>query len=178
MLNLKKKVLMSFATLSLATALVGGATFALFTDETVNANNTFAAGTVDIVLNDQVSDETTGLFNIPDIAPGDSGSIPLKVHNSGSLDFRYDVEVVRSGALFEGDTPIVLTLKSDSGETWVWDKNSEDFRDLNRELKEGKTDNLTMEWYFPLEANNDYQEATGSFSVNFTAEQTRNNPIE
>lgn len=44
MLSIKKKIAMSITTISLAAALVGGATFAWYTDTETNIGNTFSSG--------------------------------------------------------------------------------------------------------------------------------------
>lgn len=165
-------MLVSLTTIFLVAALVGGATFALFTDEATNANNTFAAGTVDIVLDNDTDDEITS-FNLENIAPGDSGSVTIKVANSGSLEFRYDTALDVDGDLFAGDHPIVVTLKK--GNDVIFSSAADGAFDSNRVLAAGASEDLTLEWSFPKDAGNEYQAAAGNFSVSFVAEQTKNN---
>jgi predicted ribosomally synthesized peptide with SipW-like signal peptide len=104
MKNLKAKLFLLVLPVVLAAALVGGATMALFTDQAVNANNTFTAGTVDIgsfratgdtipgpMFYTTVSEGTvsapgkraTGLWY-----PGRKVSRNLSVFNQGSLQVR------------------------------------------------------------------------------------------
>ncbi|GAW91970.1 TasA family protein [Calderihabitans maritimus] len=169
-----KRVYLSFLVIALVSALVGGATFALFTDEATNSNNTFAAGTIDIELNDNSDDDIVS-FTVSNIAPGDSGGTTIKVDNEGSLDLRYDVSIDVDGALFDGNHPIIVTLKDPDG--GVLFQTSEDGEyDLNRVLAaNGGTETLTLEWSFPQDADNTYQGQEGSFDLTFSAEQIKNN---
>lgn len=171
---MRKRMLVSLTLIFLVAALVGGATFALFTDEATNANNAFATGTVDIVLNDDNADEIT-FFNLEDIAPGDSGNVTIKVANAGSLEFRYDVALDVEGDLFALPHPILVTLKA--GSNVIFSSSQDGTFDVNRVLDAGASEDLTLEWSFPKEAGNEYQGKSGSFSITFSAEQTKNNPI-
>ena len=61
-MSLKKKLGMGVAS-ALGLALIGGGTFAFFSDKEVS-NNTFAAGTLDLTLNPKT------LVDIKDLKPG------------------------------------------------------------------------------------------------------------
>ncbi len=64
-MSLKKKLGMGVASAALGLSLIGGGTFAFFSDKEVS-NNTFAAGTLDLTLNPKT------LVDIKDLKPGDS----------------------------------------------------------------------------------------------------------
>lgn len=103
---MSKKLLLAAVAVMLVSLLVGGATFALFTDSATNSGNTFAAGRVDISsLRNQgdtvpgpmfyttpAQGRTTNPENPEDgmlptglWAPGDSHMRQLDVYNLGSL---------------------------------------------------------------------------------------------
>ncbi len=64
-MTLKKKLGMGIASAVLGAALVGGGTFAFFSDKEVS-NNTFAAGTLDLALNPST------VVNVSNLKPGDT----------------------------------------------------------------------------------------------------------
>lgn len=113
-MNLKKKITMALASTALGAALVGGGTFALFTDSAANEGNTFSAGTVVI---EDVTDGaalSTSSF-ISNLAPGDGETATLTVANEGTLDAWVRVNGFETNAtedfedgigdLFEGEHP-------------------------------------------------------------------------
>ena len=62
-MSLKKKLGMGVASAALGLSLIGGGTFAYFSDKEVS-NNTFAAGTLDLALNPKT------IVDIKDLKPG------------------------------------------------------------------------------------------------------------
>lgn len=90
-MNLKKKLITSIATMSLAAALVGGATFASWTTTGTVANNTFNADTMSIVVDNSTAG--TGLF------PGAQKTFTFDVKN-------------------DNEFPIVVPSASISNVTW------------------------------------------------------------
>lgn len=78
-LGIKKQLGMGFASAVLGLALVGGGTFAYFSDSE-KTNNTFAAGTLDLSI------EPTEIINVENIGPGDSFIRDFELQNNGSLD--------------------------------------------------------------------------------------------
>ncbi|RST73734.1 cell division protein FtsN [Siminovitchia acidinfaciens] len=80
-MSIKKKLGMGVASAALGIALVGGGTFAYFSDTETSAN-TFAAGTLDLTLNPQE------IINVSKIKPGDSMLRTFKLKNDGSLDIK------------------------------------------------------------------------------------------
>lgn len=119
-MTLKKKLGMGIASAVLGAALVGGGTFAYFSDKEVS-NNTFAAGTLDLTLDPKT------LVDIKDLKPGDKVKKEFLLKNSGSLAIK-DVQLATKYT--------VNDLKKDNaGEDfgqhikvnfiWNWDKQSE-----------------------------------------------------
>ncbi|MDC2864012.1 CalY family protein [Bacillus sp. BP-3] len=80
-MTLKKKLGMGVASAVLGAALVGGGTFAYFSDKEVS-NNTFAAGTLDLVAN------PTTIVNVDNLKPGDTIKREFKLENKGSLNIK------------------------------------------------------------------------------------------
>ncbi|MCM3734815.1 CalY family protein [Bacillus cytotoxicus] len=80
-MTLKKKLGMGVASAVLGAALIGGGTFAFFSDKEVS-NNTFAAGTLDLVAN------PTTIVNVDNLKPGDTVKRDFKLENKGSLDIK------------------------------------------------------------------------------------------
>ncbi|HLR80738.1 MAG TPA: CalY family protein [Bacillota bacterium] len=78
-MKIRKKLGMGVTSLALGLALIGGGTFAYFSD-TEETNNTFAAGTLDLTA------EPTEIINIDHMKPGDSFIRDFELRNEGSLD--------------------------------------------------------------------------------------------
>ncbi|GAB6611772.1 MULTISPECIES: biofilm matrix protein CalY [Bacillus] len=119
-MSLKKKLGMGVASAALGLSLIGGGTFAYFSDKEVS-NNTFAAGTLDLTLDPKT------LVNIDNLKPGDSIKKEFLLKNSGSLTIK-DVKLATKYT--------VKDAKNDNnGEDfgkhvkvkflWNWDKQSE-----------------------------------------------------
>ncbi|MFF0829666.1 TasA family protein [Brevibacillus sp. NPDC003359] len=75
----KSQFMIALAAVGVGSALVGGATFAYFSDQEV-VNNTFAAGTLDLSVNKQV------VYDVKNIKPGDYMVRYFTIKNSGTLD--------------------------------------------------------------------------------------------
>lgn len=78
-MGLKKRLGMGIMAGMLGISLVGGGTFAYFSDTEVS-NNTFAAGTLDLSLN------PTEIIKVDNIKPGDHFTRTFELYNNGSLD--------------------------------------------------------------------------------------------
>src|SRR5699024_7505034 len=78
-MSFTKKVSKSLLTAALGFSLIGGGTYAYFSD-TVETNNTFAAGSLDL----SVDPET--IVNIDSLKPGDEVSREFDISNEGNLD--------------------------------------------------------------------------------------------
>jgi len=80
-MELKKQLGMSVAAAVLGFGLIGGGTFAYFSD-TVEAENTFSAGTLDLNAN------PTTIINVENIKPGDFFYRNFQLSNEASLDIK------------------------------------------------------------------------------------------
>ncbi|MFS1516166.1 TasA family protein [Bacillus sp. SCS-151] len=94
-MGIKKKLGLGMASAALGVSLIGGGTFAYFSD-TAEVSNTFAAGTLDL----SVDPET--IINVNDIKPGDWMKRNFKLINSGSLDIS-SVDLITSYTVTEAD---------------------------------------------------------------------------
>ncbi|MGR9048694.1 TasA family protein [Halobacillus faecis] len=80
-MGLKKKLGLGVASAALGLSLVGGGTFAYFSD-TAEATSTFSAGTLDLSV------DPTEIVNIGDLKPGDTMLRNFELINGGSLDIK------------------------------------------------------------------------------------------
>lgn len=158
-----KKILMSLATVGALSALVTGASFALFTASTTNENNTFSAGTV--TLGDLVP-FSCGVNDTGNMAPGDSGSCTVSVEYTGSLDAWIGVDFTTSGVLFGGANPMTVDFGT---------YNLVGGKYVLGEYSDGEDATVTVNYNFPLAAGNEYQGESGSIDLMFHAVQSKNN---
>ncbi|MEH7238465.1 CalY family protein [Bacillus sp. JJ1562] len=78
-MSLKKKLGLGVASAALGLSLIGGGTFAYFSDTEVS-NNTFAAGTLDLAVNPSV------VIDVDNLKPGDIMVREFALENNGTLD--------------------------------------------------------------------------------------------
>ncbi len=156
-----KRMAMSLLAIGVISLIVSAATFALFTAQTANNNNTFSAGTVTLGA-------VAGCSNtINNIAPGDSGSFNCVVTYTGSLaawvgytaTMGGDLTTCDGGGRFTapglnlGAIPAVLGGVANNGDTRT----------------------VTVNWNFALAAGNDCQGDSGAIGITFYAVQSANN---
>ncbi|MGC7870031.1 TasA family protein [Desulfosporosinus sp. SYSU MS00001] len=161
-MSLKTKMVMAVATTTVGAAIMAAGSFALFTSNVTNEGNTFTAGTV------IVTDQTGGTLssqeiNAGNLAPGDGKTLTMTVKNEGTLDEWVKIDqdetnASKDGGLFEGATPMTLTLDSSVVK-----------------LAPGDETTFNVDYSLPLGADDSYQGADGSFNVKVDAVQARNN---
>ena len=78
-MSIKKTLGMGIATAVLGMGLIGGGTFAYFSD-TAEASSTFAAGTLDLAVDPEV------IIDVDDLSPGNWMIRAFDLENNGSLD--------------------------------------------------------------------------------------------
>src|SRR5690625_134489 len=78
-MNIKKQLGMGIMSAVLGIMLIGGGTYAYFSDSETS-NNTFAAGTLDLAM------EPTEMIDIDNLKPGDEMIRDFELHNNGTLD--------------------------------------------------------------------------------------------
>ncbi|WHY87518.1 CalY family protein [Neobacillus novalis] len=119
-MGIKKKFGLGLASAALGLSLIGGGTYAFFSDTEVT-HNTFAAGTLDLSVDPGV------IVNLKDLKPGDTMMRDFKLANNGSLKIKdvklkteYSVVDAKgnNGAEDFGKHIMVRFL-------WNWDKENE-----------------------------------------------------
>jgi len=80
-MNIKKALGIGIMSAILGLSLLVGGTFAYFSDS-VESNNTFAAGTIDLAA------EPTEIVNLDDLKPGDTVERLFELQNNGTLDVK------------------------------------------------------------------------------------------
>lgn len=88
-----KKILGLAIAALLVVGLVGGATWAYFSDVETSTDNTLTAGTLDLNMAGGDTDVKILTTNIDNVAPGDSGSDTCILANVGTLDGELDIDI-------------------------------------------------------------------------------------
>lgn len=158
---MRKNIVVSMLVIALAAALLGGATFAWFTDQKEVAA-TFTAGT--IVLGDPGTD-----FTIADIAPGwgvdDDETWAITIKNDGTLDMYYRLTFTATS----GTLGNVLEVSLDGAN---WTTGLANFTHVGvTALSAAASDSLTLYFRLPTTVGNAYQGA--SFSGTLVVEATQ-----
>jgi predicted ribosomally synthesized peptide with SipW-like signal peptide len=156
-----KRIVMSLLAVGVVSLIVTAASFALFTAQTANNNNTFSAGTVTLGA-------VAGCSNtIANIAPGDSGNFNCTVTYTGTLSAWVGYTATMGGDLTTCDggtrftapglnltaTPAVLGAAANNGDART----------------------VAVNWAFALAAGNDCQGDSGTIGITFHAVQSANN---
>lgn len=106
---LNRKIAISAISILASLALMGGATFAYFTDTKTSSDNTFASGTLDIDI--VQTGGTSGFipFNVTGMQPGDMVAKCAGVSNIGTLDFRWHFSLTQISPTVTPNLNDVLT---------------------------------------------------------------------
>ncbi|ASV69540.1 CalY family protein [Cytobacillus kochii] len=144
-MGVKRKLASGMMSAALGLALVGGGTFAYFSDE-VATNHVFAAGTLDLSINPEV------VFQVENIKPGDTVTRELVLSNSGSLPIEsvhlltnYQVSDELSDNTEDFGKHIRVNF------LWNWEKESEPiFETTLYELKNMDPDIVQRDLWDPL----------------------------
>lgn len=173
---MKKNVVISMLVIALAAALLGGATYAWFTDKQ-SAEAKFTAGT--LVLGE--IEDFDGELDIE--APGDTDDWEITIVNEGSLDMYYrlyftsDISVglpeVVNVSLYAGDTLLF-------GPTCIGDFTDSENYWFNSELTLDADDDVTYKVHFelPTDTDDDYQGAEWVITLHVEATQVKNQDEE
>ncbi|GEL78411.1 TasA family protein [Tenuibacillus multivorans] len=137
-MDIKKKLGIGVLTGALGISLIGGGTWAAFND-VEETQNTFAAGTLDLVI----GEESTIDFELENLKPGDHWTETLVLENNGSLDINQ-----------------ILTDIEVSG----WD--DEDALNLNEKLYDGAGNNSDSDFFSQF--NVEVKDAEGNSVYNDT----------
>lgn len=84
-MGLKQKLGMGIISAVIGIGLIGGGTYAYFSDS-AETDNTFAAGTMDLQFNGPSGDGENVIFDLDNIKPGDAEQQTFNLKNDGTLD--------------------------------------------------------------------------------------------
>lgn len=158
---------------------------AVFTDTTSNENNLFATGQVQID-----SAPAAAMFEVNNMAPGDTEDGQLTISNGGTLELRYAMtaDVTDPDGLA---TQLELTIRDEGDGCGVFNGNvlydsillnaafgdpAQGAQAGDRTLGAGTGEVLCFRVHLPLGTDNTYQDTSASATFTFHAEQTANNP--
>jgi len=171
----------ALATLTLVGAVVAGVTaeflvtdsLAVFTDQEVNAANTFTTGSVAI---DDAPD--SAFLTVANMMPGDSLLQPLTITNAGATEFRYALSTVADNLDAKNlRDQLSLTIRLKTANPCSTEDGAVQGADPgDRTLAGGASEVLCFKAELPLATGNTYQSAATTATFTFDAEQTANNP--
>lgn len=154
-----KKMALSLLAVGVTALVVSAASFALFTAQAVNNNNTFSAGTVTL-------GSVAGCSNtMNNIAPGDAGSFTCDVEYTGSLSAWVGYTASMAGDLAICDGANSLQVSNLTASKMV----------IGPTANNGDHRAMTFNWMLPLAAGNSCQAKSATVTVNFYAVQSANN---
>lgn len=149
----RRRVLGGLVTIGAGSAVAGAGTMAFFSDEATSKNNSVAAGTLTLSL-DNGDNSGSKTIEVANAKPGDSGSGASTIENGGSIDGSVDLEVTnvrneengRNGP--EEDAGDDSTDEGELGDhltVWIGlDRDDDELRD-NRTAGQPATDTETDE---------------------------------
>lgn len=163
---MKKRNLLTVSIVILLALALGMGTLAYFTKDFTSNDNVVRAASFEVGDNGTLSEDH--IFDLGDdpIYPGREMDVyDFEIHkNNTEVPVVYDLTVTGLDPLFEGDTPVELTLLRKVGEEWVeYDgrlENPEDIENFKINLKWNHTDH-----------DIDYQGKTGKININVVATQ-------
>ncbi|UJL45939.1 M73 family metallopeptidase [Virgibacillus sp. NKC19-16] len=189
-MGIKKQLGMGVMTAALGLTLIGGGTFAYFSDSETT-NNTFAAGTLDLGV------EPTEVINVENIQPGDSMTRDFELQNNGTVDMNkvlletdYSVTDAESDNVddFGNHIQVEFLYNADQLNEVIYETTLADLRDMSPEavneevfiptlgedgLEAGTSDDLVVEFTFVDngEDQNEFQGDSLNLEWTFTAQQ-------
>lgn len=155
-----KSLLLTIILLIIGFLLFATTTTALFRDASIEINHTFQSGSVDVQMEYASGLQSLELCNL---APGNSGSEHLIISNVGTMTAEYSIEINKSGTLAEGEHPLETIIQDEHGIPQP--------TDAKHILAPGQEETLTLVWYLPIEAGNEYMGAEAQLCVRVHASQ-------
>ena len=159
---MKKNVVVSMLIIALAAALLGGATFAWFTDSK-EVRATFTTGT--IILGEDIATP----LSISNMAPNDTTKWEITIANKGTLDLYY-----RLGFSGNGNLAKVLHVTIDGKDKGTLEEiiDSGYIFDERMRINAGEDSHtLAIAFHLPADTGNEYQ--NGKFEGYLTVEATQ-----
>ena len=144
-MGIKKRLGLGMASAALGIALIGGGTYAYFSDQEVT-NNAFAAGTLDLSAN------PTALIDIDGLKPGDTMLREFVLSNDGSLKIEnVNLETKYTVTDLNGDNNDDFGKHIKVNFLWNWDQESEPiFETTLYELQKMDPDVVKRDIWDPL----------------------------
>src|SRR5690625_1371553 len=190
-MNIKKQLAIGVVAAALGLSLIGGGTFAYFSDSEAT-NNTFSAGTLDLTA------EPTTVIDVDNIKPGDSMVRDFQLENNGSLDInKVTLETDYTVNDAEGDNTddfgnhilVEFLYNADQLNEVIYETTLAELRDMTPEavneevcipalgedgLEAGTSDDLVVQFSFVSngEDQNQFQGDSLNLEWTFVAEQT------
>jgi spore coat-associated protein N len=159
---MKKNVVVSMLIIALAAALLGGATFAWFTDSK-QASANFTTGTI------KLGETIPTSLSISNMAPNDTTEWEITIANEGTLDLYY--RLCFSGS---GDLAKVLHVYIDGKDKGTLQQiitAGYIFDEATMRINAGENHTVEIAFHLPPETGNDYQ--NGTFEGHLTVEATQ-----
>lgn len=144
-MGIKQKLGLGAASAVLGLSLIGGGTYAYFSD-TAEATATFAAGTLDLSV------DPTQIIDVSNMKPGDTVERSFKLVNGGSLDIAkislkssYTVSDANGNNTedFGKHIRVVFLDNTDKVDTVVWDTTLDKLSEMSPDVIEG---NVFSKW--------------------------------
>jgi len=188
---MNKKIALSLLSIASALVIVGGATFAFFSDTKTSTENTFAAGTLEVNITDQNADT---LFEseaiVSNWAPGDQSFVNFDVKNVGTLPVNlrgFATGTWGDSGLDSQNMVKVIQVERWDGSNWVnilsnssgitgyfyWSPNGTNTALYT--VTSGDRAQLRLTVEFDTNAGNDFQNQTFTSSLQVEAKQTNDN---
>ena len=196
-----KSIIKSLLVVVAVAAIAGGATYSLFTSSAKVSNETFSTGTVNLSITaddtyQNGSNRTTVKDNFDNLKPGDTMRQFVTLHNAGTLPIGSltvdkgtptDTKGLLSQIIVSTSCGVVggadaAFFTDDWGtkpsvSTWFTNSNILDapsfYRTPAGEIGAGQDYTCVMDFSLPSTVGNDYQGATASFDMTFTATQVQ-----
>ena len=188
---MNKKIALSLLSIASALVIVGGATFAFFSDTKTSTENTFAAGTLEVNITDQNADT---LFEseaiVSNWAPGDQSFVNFDVKNVGTLPVNlrgFATGTWGDSGLDSQNMVKVIQVERWDGSNWVnilsnssgitgyfyWSPNGTNTALYT--VTSGDRAQLRLTVEFDPDAGDDFQNQTFTSSLQVEAKQTNDN---
>lgn len=171
-ISLRKRMALgagAVATVGAVATLVAGVTFGLFTSTPASETNNFSSGTVTL------ASDATGVCNVSNIVPGDSGTCTFVATYSGSAPAFIGLDTVATdGGLLTGTDHLALSIA---------DNHSASYATTGTNLYVGSdagalpttVHTFTVSWSLPIAAGNGFQGKSASLKLTAHAVQSGNN---
>lgn len=134
-MGLKKQLWSGLASADLGVSLIGGGTYAYFSDSE-QTNNSFAAGTLDLTA------EPTEIIDVDELQPGDSVIRDFELQNTGSLDMNKVTLDTDYSVIYEGgdndrdfgeDIEVEFLYNADNMDEVIYETTLADLKDMSPE---------------------------------------------